>query len=125
MAENIPGADALAGGYATGTKTLQSFASEVQRMSKDTMEQTTALMEQLRNAKSMEEVISIQTTFLKRSFSTYAENTRRFSELMMTLPMELARQGQAAFQQNSERMTQAAQRFGDEAQKAGDTMKQG
>lgn len=125
MSENIPGADAAMGGYATGTKTLQTFASEVQRMSKESMEQTTALMEQLRSAKSMEEVVSIQTTFLQKSFSNYAENTRRFSELMMTLPMELARQGQAAFQQNTERMTQAAQRFGDEAQKAGETFKQG
>ena len=125
MAENTPGVDTMMGGYATGTKTLQTFASEMQRMSKESMEQTTGLMEQLRGAKSMEDVISIQTTFLQRSFSNYAEYTRRFSELMMTLPMEMARHGQSVFQQNTERMTQAAQRFGDEAQKAGDTMKQG
>ncbi len=123
MAEHTPGVDAMLGGYATGTKTLQTFASEMQRLSKESMEQTTSLMEQLRNAKSMEEVVSIQTTFLQRSFSGYAEYTRRFSELMMTLPMELARHGQAAFQQNTERMTQAAQRLGDEAQKAGEAMK--
>ena len=125
MSENTPGVDAMMGGYATGTKTLQTFASEMQRLSKDAMDQTTGLMEQLRGAKSMEDVVSIQTTFLQKSFSNYAETTRRFSELMMTLPMEMARQGQAVFQQNTERMTQAAQRFGDEAQKAGDTMKQG
>ena len=125
MAENTPGVDAMMGGYATGTKTLQTFASEMQRMSKDAMDQTTGLMEQLRGAKTMEDVVSIQTSFLQKSFSNYAETTRRFSELMMTLPMEMARQGQAVFQQNTERMTQAAQRFGDEAQKAGDTMKQG
>ncbi len=125
MGENTPGVDAVMDGYATGTKTLQTFASEMQRLSKDAMDQTTGLMEQLRGAKSMEDVVSIQTTFLQKSFSNYAETTRRFSELMMTLPMEMARQGQAVFQQNTERMTQAAQRFGDEAQKAGDTMKQG
>ena len=125
MSETIPGADAAMGAYATGTNTLQTFATEIQRMSKDSMEQTTALMEQLRGAKSMEDVVSIQTAFLQRSFSSYAEYTRRFSELMMTMPMELARQGQAAFQQNTERMMQAGQRLGDEAQKAGETLKHG
>ena len=118
MADTIPGSDAMKDSYATGTRTLQTFAGEMQRMSKEAMEQTTALMEQLRNAKSMEEVVSIQTTFLQRSFSNYAEYTRRFSELMMTLPMELARQGQAVFQQGTDRMTQAAQQ-------AGDAMKRG
>lgn len=123
MAENIPGADAAMGSYATGTKTLQTFASEIQRMSKESMEQATALMEQLRGARSMEEVVTIQTTFLQKSFSSYAEYTRRFSELMITMPMELARQGQSAFQQNTDRMMQTAQRVGDEAQKAGEAMK--
>jgi hypothetical protein len=123
MAENIPGADAAMGSYATGTKTLQTFASEIQRMSKDSMEQATALMEQLRSARSMEEIVTIQTAFLQKSFSSYAEYTRRFSELMITMPMELARQGQSAFQQNTERMMQNAQRVGDEAQKAGEAIK--
>ena len=122
---NAPGMDAAMGGYATGTKTLQNFASEMQRMSKEAMEQTTQAMEQLRNAKSMEEVVSIQTTFMQRGFTNYAENTRRFGELMMTLPMELARHGQAAFQQGSERMTQAAERTGEEIKRAGETMTHG
>ena len=122
---NVPGMDAAKESYATGTKTLQTFATEVQRISKESMEQTTALMEQLRSAKSMEEVVSIQTTFMQKSFANYADNTRRFSELMMTLPMEIARQGQAAFQQGAGRMTQAAERAGDEIKRAGETTSQG
>ena len=122
---NAPGMDAAVNGYATGTKTLQTFATEMQRMSKDAMEQTTAVMEQLRGAKSMEEVVSIQTTFMQRSFANYADYTRRFSELMMTVPMEFARQGQAAFQQGAAGMTQAAERTGDEIKRAGETMSQG
>ena len=122
---NAPGMDAAMGSYATATKSLQTFASEMQRMARDSMEQTTALMEQLRGAKSMEEVVSIQTNFMQRSFGAYAENTRRFSELMMTLPMEIARQGQAAFQQGTEQVTQAAERAGDEVKRAGDAMSQG
>ena len=58
-------------------------------------------------------------------FANYADNTRRFSELMMTLPMEIARQGQAAFQQGAGRMTQAVERAGDEIKRAGETTSQG
>lgn len=123
--DHVPGADAAMGGYSALTGTLQTFANEMQRMSKQAMDQTSAHMERLRGAKTMEEVVSIQTAFLQQSFATYAEGTRRFSELMMTLPMELARQGQAAFQQGTRSMTQAAERVGDEARRAGEKMTQG
>ena len=112
-------------GYATMTNGLQSFASEMQRMSKDAMEQTSQHMERLRGARSMEDVVSIQTAFLQQSFNNYADYTRRFSELMMTLPMELARQGQAAYQQGTNKMTQAAEQVGEEAKRAGERMTHG
>ncbi len=122
---NAPGMDAALGGFSTGAKSLQTFASEMQRMAKDSMDQTTQLMENLRGAKSMEDVISIQTSFMQKGFASYADNTRRFSELMMTLPMELAKQSQAAFQQGTDKMTQAAERTGEEMKRAGDAMTHG
>ena len=112
-------------GYATMTNGLQTFASEMQRMSKDAMDQTTQHMERLRGARSMEDVVSIQTAFLQQSFNTYSDYTRRFSELMMTLPMELARQGQSAFQQGTRNMTQAAEQVGEEAKHAGEHVTHG
>jgi len=122
---HVPGADAAMSGYSAATKSLQTLASEVQRMSKEAMEQTTQLMEKLRGARTMEEVVSIQTSFLQKSFSNYAEYTRRFSELMLTLPMELARQSQSAFQQGADNLAKAGERAGDEIKRAGDTMTQG
>ena len=122
---NAPGVDAAMGGYTAATKSLQTFASEMQRMSKEAMDQTTQHMEKLRGARSMEDVVSVQTTFLQKSFANYAEYTRRFSELMMTLPMELARQSQSAFQQGTENLTKATERAGDEMKRAGDTITQG
>ena len=113
MADSIdprtpPGIDAAMNSYATTAKSLQSFASEMQRLSKTTMDQTTQLMEKLRGVRSMEDFASIQSSFLQQSFANYADYARKFSELMVAMPMELAKQGQSAFQQGADAMTNAA-----------------
>ena len=117
---NTPGFDSAANSYATMTKSMQTFASEMQRMSKDTMDATSQLMEKMRGAKSMEDVVSIQTSFMQQSFANYADFTRRFSEMMMSVPMELARNGRTAFQQGSDAMTRAGEQATDQMQRAGD-----
>ena len=89
--KNTPGYDSAVNSYSTVTKTMQTFASEMQRMSKETVDSTSHLMEKLRGAKTMEEVVAIQTSFMQQSFSNYADFTRRFSEMMMSVPMELAK----------------------------------
>ena len=43
--KSMPGYDSAASNYSTATKTMQDFASEMQRMSKDTMDQTSQMME--------------------------------------------------------------------------------
>ncbi len=114
MADNIPGGEAASQSMASATKSFQGFASEVQRMAKDTADQTTRTMEKLRGAKSFEEVMSIQTSFLQQSFSSYADYTRRMSELMMTMPMELARQGRTAFQEGADSAGKAVEKAGEQ-----------
>ena len=116
---NIPGGDAAANSLNTATQSFQTFAAEVQRMSKESIEHTTQTMEQLRGAKSMEDVVSIQTTYMQKSFASYADYTRRFSELMMSLPMEFAKQGRAAFQQGADAATKAGQQAGEQMRDAG------
>lgn len=118
------GVDAAMSGYASASKSLQSFASEIQRLSKDALDNTSQLMEKLRNAKTLEETVSIQTSFMQQSLASYADYTRRFSELMMTMPMELAKQGQSAFQQGTDTMTKATAQAGEQIQKAGEAFNQ-
>ena len=118
--KNIPGADAAMNSMSVASKSLQSFASEVQRMSKDSMTQTAEMMEKLRGAKTMEDVVSIQTSFMQQSFSHYADYTRRLSELMMAVPMEVAKQGRSTFQQGTDAMTKTGERVGEQMQKASD-----
>ena len=59
---NVPGFDSVTQNYSAVTKSMQTFASEMQRMSKDTMDHTTQMVEKLRGAKTMEDVVSIQTS---------------------------------------------------------------
>lgn len=98
----MPGQEAMKSSMAAASKSMQGFADEVQRMSKDSMEQTTQTMEKLRGAKTMEEVVSIQTSYLQQAFASYAASAQRFSELMMAVPIELAKQGRATFQDGVE-----------------------
>ena len=122
--KSVPGADAAMNNMATASKSLQSFASELQRMSKDTMNQTAEMMEKLRGAKTMEDLVAIQTSYVQQSFSQYADYTKRLSELMMSVPMELAKQGRSAFQQGAGAMTRATEQAGDQMQKAGEQFTQ-
>ena len=115
-----PGYDTVMNSFGTASKSLQDFANEVQRMSRDSYEKTTEMMEKLRAAKTMEDVLSIQTGFMQQSFATSSEYTRRFGELMMTLPMELARNSRDALQKGTQAMQQAGEQVGSELRKAGD-----
>ena len=122
--KSVPGADAVMNNMSVASKSLQSFASELQRMSKDTMNQTSEMMEKLRGAKTMEDLVAIQTSYVQQSFSQYADYTKRLSELMMTMPMELAKQGRSVFQQGASAMTKATEQAGEQMQKTGEQFTQ-
>ena len=122
--KSVPGTDAAMNSMSIASKSLQSFASELQRMSKDTMNQTSEMMEKLRGAKTMEDLVAIQTSYVQQSFSQYADYTKCLSELMMAVPMEFAKQGRSAFQQGVGTMTKAAEQAGDQVQKTGEQFTQ-
>ena len=102
------------------SKSMQIFAQELTKISKDNMENTSTLMEKLRSAKSMEEVVSLQTNFLQQSFTSYTDYTRRVGELMMKLPMEMMKQSQSAFQQGAQAMKKTSEAAGDQIKHAGE-----
>ncbi len=116
--KSIPGVDSAQANYSAVTKSMQTFTSEMQKMSKESIDATTHLMDKLRGAKSMEDVVSIQTSFMQESFSKYADFTRRFGELMVSVPMEMAKNSKAAFQQGTDAMTQAGEQATDQMKQA-------
>ncbi|MGD0633742.1 MAG: phasin family protein [Beijerinckiaceae bacterium] len=97
------------GGFGFASKSIQTFASEVARLSKETVDETTLLVEKLRSAKTLDEVVSLQTSFVQQSFSKYADYTRRFGELFAAVPLEIAKQSHAALQKTSEAVTKATE----------------
>ena len=119
-----PGYDNAMNSFSAASKSLQTFANEVQRMGKESVDKTTQLMDKMRAAKTMEDVLSVQTNFMQHSFAMSAEYTRRFSELMMTLPMEMARNTRDAFQKGTDAMQKTGEQVGSETQKAGDEFNQ-
>ena len=116
----VPGYDAAMNSFAAAPKSLQDFASEVQRMGKESFEKTSQLMEKMRAAKTMEDVLAVQTSFMQQSFAMSSEYTRRFGELMMTLPMEMARSSRDALQKGTDAVQKAGEQVGSEMQKAGE-----
>lgn len=113
------GFEAASTTFSTATRSVQGLASEMQRMSKEQMEAASELMEKLRGAKTLEELVTIQTSFMQKSFMSYADYTRRFGEMMMSVPMEFAKQGQTAFNRGVNEVAKTAEQVGDQAQKAG------
>ena len=117
---NAPGYESAQNNFSAVTKSVQSFATEMQRASKETMESASQLMEHLRGAKTVEDIVSIQTNFMQHSFSQYTDFTRRMSELMVSVPMEMAKNSKSAFQQGSDAMKRAGEQMGEKMQQAGE-----
>ena len=82
-------------------------------------------MEKLRGAKTVEDVVSIQTSFMQQSFSKYADFTRRFSELMLSVPMEIAKNSRSAMQQGTDAMQRVGEQATEQMQRAGDQFTRG
>lgn len=76
--------DQQAGSDAMGSagKSLQAFAEETQRVAKQSLDEATAVMDKLRGAKTIQEVVALQTAFLQQSMTRYTEYTRKVTELM-------------------------------------------
>lgn len=88
----------------TATKNMQSFANELAQMSKKSIEHASSTMEKLRDAKSFEELVSIQTSFMREALEAATQRTRRLGEMMTTLPLEMTR----AYQDAMNRATDSA-----------------
>ncbi len=122
--DTAPGIDSAMGGLSMASKSMQTFTSEITKMSKESMEQTTQYVEKLRSAKTMEDIVAVQTSFMQQSFSAYANYTRRFGELLTMLPLEMAKQGRAAMQQGTETVAKSAEQTGQHVQQAADQYQQ-
>jgi hypothetical protein len=112
MAEHDPktaapaGLDMAATGFTTATKNMQALASEMAQMSRHSFEQTTKVMDKLRNARTLEEVVAIQAEFWRDSLETFAEQAQRLGGLLAGLPLEMAKSTQEVMEKAAEMVAQ-------------------
>lgn len=79
------------------SKSMQAIAGEMLEISKQSFEHTTQTMEKLRNAHSIDEVVAIQTNFVKEALEHAAQHAQKFSQLITTFPAEITKTYQDAW----------------------------
>ena len=81
------------------SKHFQAVANEMFEMSKQSMDQATQALDKLRSTRVMDEVMSIQSDYVKQSFAYFTQHSRRFGELFMGYPGEITKSYQDAWLQ--------------------------
>ncbi len=90
------GLDFATSSVGAASKNLQALATEMAEASKESFDHATKTLEKLRTAHSVEEVLAIQTTFVKEAFEHAAQHTKRFNELLTAFPLEMTKTYQDA-----------------------------
>lgn len=68
--------DWSAGGYSVAAKTLQRLAEDISNISAVNFERNARLVEDLRGARTVEDLVTIQTKFMAAMFEAFNENVR-------------------------------------------------
>jgi hypothetical protein len=86
------GFDAAVHSYGEWNKALQTLATRITENSKKAFEDTTRTWEQLVGAKSIEQVIEIQSQYAKRSYDNFVAEASRLGEWYVSFVQNAARQ---------------------------------
>jgi len=70
------------------TKSVQQIAAEATDYSKKSIEQSSAFVEKLLGAKSLDTAVQIQTDFAKASYESFVAHATKFGELYTNLAKE-------------------------------------
>ena len=91
------------------SKHFQAVANEMFEMSKQSMDQATQALDKLRSTRVMDEVMSIQSDYVKQAFAYFTQHSRKFGELFMGFPGEITKSYQDAWLQAVNAAVQATQ----------------
>jgi hypothetical protein len=87
--------DWSAGGYSVAAKTLQGLAEDIKALSAANFERNVKLVEDLRGARTIEDLVSIQTKFMAGMFEAFNENVRLMGSRLADLRNGIAESGQS------------------------------
>lgn len=79
------------------SKNMQAVAGECFEISKQSFEHATQTWEKLRGAHGMDEVVTIQTNYLKEAIENATQHARKFGELIAAFPTEITKTYQDAW----------------------------
>jgi hypothetical protein len=96
------GVDTAMAGFTTATKNMQVIAGEIAKMSMDSYENSAQLIEKLRGAKSWEDIVAIQSGYMKTAYENFSSRTQKLAEIMGTMPQEMARTYTQLFNQGKQ-----------------------
>jgi hypothetical protein len=88
---------------------FQAVANEMFEMSKQSVDQATQALDKLRSTRVMDELMSIQSDYVKQAFAYFTQHSRRFGELFMGFPGEITKSYQDAWLQAVNAAVQATQ----------------
>ena len=79
------------------SKNMQAVAGECFEISRESFERATQAWEQLRGAHGMDDVIKIQTTYMRAALENASQHVRKLGELAVAFPAEIAKAYQDAW----------------------------
>jgi phasin family protein len=82
------GMDMAMATFGAWTKNAQAIASEFADYSKRSFEDSTAALEKLMGAKSLETAVAVQTEYLKSSYEDFVAQSAKISELCADIAKE-------------------------------------
>lgn len=117
---NSNGFASILGGVSTFGRKAQAIAGELAQLSEQNLGAGTKAAERLREAKSFQDVTSIQADLLKESFETTKNHYSKIAEIAASTPQEVAKSYQEFFSAITDLGTQAAQKAGDLSRQVGE-----
>jgi hypothetical protein len=107
------GIASMIGGYAHIGRKAQEIAGEFAKISEENIGAGSKAAERLRDAKSLQDITSIQTDLMKASYETLSEHCRKIAEIAASTPKEMAEKYQEFFAAMTEAGGKATQQAAD------------
>lgn len=92
------GGPASEGGFLVAARPFQDFTTETQRMARESLDETTKLLGQMRGARNPAEIVFLQTTYMQHTLRMYTEFATRVGALFAASQSNLVKQGHATIE---------------------------
>lgn len=108
------------GGVSTLSRKAQAIAAELAKLSEENLGAGAKAAERLRDAKTMQDITSIQTELFRESIEHMNEHYRKIAEIAASTPQEVADSYREMLTVISDAGKEVANRAGDMTRQAGD-----